>query len=266
MDLFILDEPIIMVNNLFVVREQKTSGIMEMLKPQDLLVTLKILGYENHERDRQAFQHRNLQGKAWINHNDHLVADSHYDIDTDELFIPDGDDIDQSDLNIIEAYLESSEPYSDQWTYRQLSSELFISLSEVSQSVKRAVASGLLFRRGSRGVRVNRSALVNFIRYGAGIAFFVEKGKPTRGIPTAYAAPVFDEMFAASSNLPPVWPCARGTVTGTALAPLYRSVTKAVMIDPWLYRQLALVDIYRSGTAREREEAAPLLDEMKGKS
>ena len=233
-----------------------------MLKMQDLLVTLKILSFEDGIDQRDRFHHWALQGKAWLHHD---IKGSQYDKDRDEIVGADEiDDFKQSDLNAIEQFLYQTEPESDKWTYRKLAEQLFISLGETNKAVKRAVAAGLLMRTGRRDVRVNRPVLINFIRYGAGVSFFVEKGRIVRGIPTAYAAPVFDDLFAGSSEYPPVWPCARGTVRGVAISPLHKSVTKAVMIDPWLYQQLAIVDIFRIGSARERENALPCLNELKG--
>lgn len=206
-----------------------------------------------------------MQGKAWLLNKNDLEKISLYDREKDEVVVSaEKDDFEQADLDAIDEFLAQGESNQDDWTYRKLARQLFISVSEANQSAKRAIAAGLLTSRGRRGIRVNRPALVDFIRYGAGIAFFTERGSIVRGIPTAYAAPVFNQVFASSSGYPPVWPCARGTMKGVAISPLYKSVSKAVMIDSWLYRQLALVDIYRTGSAREREEALAFLNDLKG--
>ncbi len=249
---------------MFAVREQKTSWITNMLKPQDLLVTLKILSYEDSGTDH-GVSARDMQGKAWLLNKNDLEKISMYDDDKDEMIVSaEKDDFEQADLDVIDEFLSQDESDQCDWTYRKLAKQLFISLSEANQSAKRAISAGLLTSRGRRGVRVNRPALVDFIRYGAGISFFTERGQIVRGIPTAYAASVFNEVFASSTDYPPVWPCARGTVKGVAISPLFKSVSKSVMIDSWLYRQLALVDIYRIGSAREKEEALPYLNELKG--
>ena len=249
---------------MFAVRKRKTSWITNMLKPQDLLVTLKILSYEDSGNDH-GVSARDMQGKAWLLNKNDLEQISFYDSEKDEVIVSaEKEDFEQADLDAIDEFLALGESNQDDWTYRRLAKQLFISLSEANQSAKRAIAAGLLTSRGRRGVRVNRPALVDFIRYGAGIAFFTERGQIVRGIPTAYAAPVFNKVFASSTEYPPVWPCARGTVKGVAISPLYKSVSKAVMIDSWLYWQLALVDIYRIGSAREKDEALPFLNELKG--
>lgn len=233
-----------------------------MLKPQDLLVTLKILSFEVGNQSKLAQQ---LQGRAWLAHDESLEHLSSYDSKNDELFVSEEPgDFEKATLEAIDDYLRLNAPPSGPWTYRTLASQLFISLGETNKAVKRAVAAGLLINRGNRNVRVNRQTLVDFISYGVKVSFFTERGRVVRGIPTAYAAPVFNEIFASSSNMPTVWPCARGTVKGVAIDPLYQSVTKAVMIDAWLYKQLALIDIYRIGNAREREAAQPFILELLG--
>ncbi|MCK8047157.1 hypothetical protein MSG37_19915 [Shewanella sp. 1CM18E] len=232
-----------------------------MLKPQDLLVTLKILSFEFNENSLMSTD--DGEDKPWVL----FEPISLYYKDKDEVIISDEmDDFDALDLERIEKFLKDTETLEDHsnWTYRKLAQQLFMSLSETSQAIKRSTAAGLLIKRGSKGVKVNKKVLTDYIRYGVGISFFAEKGKVVRGIPTAIAAPSFKGTYASASDLPPVWPCARGTIRGVAIPALYKSVTKAVMIDPWLYKQLALVDIFRVGSAREKEEALYFLNKLKG--
>lgn len=238
-----------------------------MLKNQDLLVALKILSYEE-SNDESLLLTKELQGKAWMHIDNDVEKISKYDFEQEDLVVSNElDDFDSKELLIIDEFLQKSKYEIDnQWTYRKLAKHLFISLSEANNAVKRCIAAGLLFQLGAKRIKVNRPVLVNFIRYGAGVSFYTEPGRIVRGIPTSYAAPVFKEIFASSNSTPPVWPCARGTAKGVAINPLYKSVSKAVMIDSWLYKQLALVDIFRIGTAREKEEALPFLEKLnKGK-
>ncbi|ATC89006.1 MULTISPECIES: hypothetical protein [Pseudoalteromonas] len=238
-----------------------------MLKNQDLLVVLKVLSFEESSHESLSLT-RELQGEAWVHLGNDVEKISQYDIKQEELVVSNElEDFDLKELSIIDEFLQGSKyEFDNQWTYRKLAQHLFISLSEANNAVKRSIDAGLLFRLGSKSIKVNRTVLVNFIRYGAGVSFYTEPGRIVRGIPTSYAAPVFKEIFASSNVTPPVWPCARGTAKGVAIDPLYKSVTKAVMIDSWLYQQLALVDIFRIGTAREREQALPFLEQLnKGK-
>lgn len=248
---------------MFSVRELKTSEVLLMLKNQDLLVALKVLSYEesNHE---SFLVTRELQGKAWVHINNGIEKISKYDIEQEDLIVSNElDDFNLKELSIIDEFLQDSKyEFDNRWTYRKLAKHLFISLSEANNAVKRCLSAGLLFQLGSNGIKVNRTVLINFIRYGAGVSFYTEPGRIVRGIPTSYAAPVFKEIFASSNTNPPVWPCARGTAKGVSINPLFKSVSKAVMIDSWLYKQLALVDIFRIGSAREKEQALPFLEQL----
>jgi hypothetical protein len=88
-------------------------------------------------------------------------------------------------------------------------------------------------------------------------AFPVQRGGPTRGIPTAEAAPPLNQYFPESFSLPPVWPSANDderSTRGIEFSPLYKNVVAASR-DPKLYELLALVDAIREGRAREREIA-----------
>jgi len=49
----------------------------------------------------------------------------------------------------------------------------------------------------------------------------------------------------------PVWPCAEGQDKGYSVQPLYKSVPHAVSQDAILYDLLAIVDVLRSGNARD---------------
>ncbi|HTW30579.1 MAG TPA: hypothetical protein VMD76_02810 [Candidatus Sulfotelmatobacter sp.] len=100
-----------------------------------------------------------------------------------------------------------------------------------------------------------RGNLKEFLIHGVKYVFPVERGGPTRGIPTAEAAPPLNQRFPQEFALPPVWPDAEGAVRGIAFSPLYENVPQAALRDSKLYELLALVDAIREGRAREREIA-----------
>lgn len=156
---------------------------------------------------------------------------------------------------------------SRRWTYAELSKALFMSPSQVFRSVDRAEAARLLNPPtippppdfGDELPRVwvwpNNNNLKEFLIHGVKYAFPVERGGPTRGIPTAEAANPLAKYFPQDFQLPPVWPYAKGQVRGTAFSPLYKNVPQASEHDPKLYELLALLDAIREGRAREREMA-----------
>jgi len=159
------------------------------------------------------------------------------------------------------------------WSYSMLGEELAMSASHVFASVNRAQASRLLdfaaIPPRPRPVRVarpsrnrlatlpkpNRSNLKEFLIHGVKYAFPVERGGPTRGIPTAEATSPLKQQFPQDFPLPPVWPYAEGSVRGIEFSPLYKNVPAAALRDPKLHELLALVDAIREGRAREREIA-----------
>lgn len=151
------------------------------------------------------------------------------------------------------------------WSYARLGEELAMSASQVHASVVRAETAHLLDafnipsspgRRG-RGVlpEPNRNNLKEFLIHGVKYAFPAERGGPTRGVPTAEAAPPLAEHFPQDAALGPVWPFAEGQARGLAFSPLSENVPQAALRDLQLYELLALLDAIREGRAREREIA-----------
>jgi hypothetical protein len=139
--------------------------------------------------------------------------------------------------------------------YLRLANELHLYPSEVYASVKRARASQLV-QNPELEDRLNRSALLEFLLHGVRYAFPAEKGSPTRGVPTGYAAPPLCHHISGGGDLPPVWPYAEGKVRGYSFAPLHKNVPQAALEDERLYELLTLVDAVRDGRARERELAS----------
>jgi hypothetical protein len=145
-------------------------------------------------------------------------------------------------------------------TYSSLSDALGVSSSEVHASIGRAKSARLLNVENNQPIVV-RAALKEFLLHGAKYAFPATRGPPTRGIPTAYAAPPLVTMVSQPSELPPVWPDAEGKQRGVTFHPLYPTAPLAARKDRMLYEFLALFDALRSGAARERQLAAQLLTE-----
>jgi hypothetical protein len=138
------------------------------------------------------------------------------------------------------------------WSYSSLANELCMSPSEVHSGIGRMTAARLF--DPWRKVPIQQ-ALLEFLVHGVKYSFPPDRGQPTRGIPTSYAAPPLNSLIAQSDELPPVWPYPEGKVRGVEFSPLYRSVPRAVAKDNALYELLALVDAIRDGRARERELA-----------
>jgi DNA-binding Lrp family transcriptional regulator len=139
-------------------------------------------------------------------------------------------------------------------SFAQIAEELAMSTSEVHAAVKRTQAAHLM-HGPELGERPNYRALEEFLIHGLKYVFPAQHGAMTRGLPTSYAAEPLKRFIKAGNEPLPVWPSSNGPVRGAALAPLYRSVPKAVKRDPYLYELLALVDAIRDGRVRERKIA-----------
>lgn len=136
-------------------------------------------------------------------------------------------------------------------SFASLGASLGISASEAHAAVRRLGEARLW---DTELKRLNRQALLDFLVHGVPYVFPTSLREATRGVPTAWAAPVFRGRI-VSNDPPPVWPDPEGNVRGQAVKPLYPSVVHAAKLDPVLYDLLALVDALRLGRARERKIA-----------
>lgn len=204
-----------------------------MLKAQDLLIALKLVALQVDQNLRaQAIEQRIAQ-----------------------LQESDLSDLDQAireiDLN----------PLSE-WTHRSVSAATKISVSEVNAAIQRAIKSGLLVKpEANSRPRPIKTSLLEFIEHGVRYVYPAEQGEPARGIPTAFAAPLFRNALASQGELPPVWPYAHGSVLGYTLSPIYKTAPFSAATDPILYELLVLVDVFRIGRQREKSVAHRMLSE-----
>jgi DNA-binding Lrp family transcriptional regulator len=137
-------------------------------------------------------------------------------------------------------------------SYADLGQELGMSASEVHAAVRRLGEANLI---DPETKEIRRETLRNFLVHGVPYAFPTSPKEVTRGMPTAWAAPVLSGKISASGQISPVWPDPDGQVQGAAVQPLYASAPGAARRDPALYDLLALVDALRIGRARERSLA-----------
>jgi predicted transcriptional regulator len=141
-----------------------------------------------------------------------------------------------------------------QWLMKDLAIDLFISASEVSESLNRSMLAGLLT---SDKKKLMTRALLEFLQYGIKYVYPQHPGPIVRGIPTAYSTDPLRQLI--NSEEPIVWPYAEGKVRGQSIEPLHPSVPKACLRDARLYELLALVDALRIGRVREQKLALEAL-------
>lgn len=214
-----------------------------MLKSQDILVVAKLASLQ--------IQHRSLIDERSL--EEAVPSDWH------------GWELESAPgVPIHEAKLASmGDDLIQQWTYAQLSQSLGLSASECNACVKRALLCGLLrLPRGSKQPVPIGPALLEFIRHGIKYVFPAEEGALTRGVPTAFAAPVLPKRLLSGGDHIYVWPDARGREMGLSLQPLHKSVPYAVRNDATLYKILALADAIRFGHPRELKVAAEQLEKV----
>jgi len=136
------------------------------------------------------------------------------------------------------------------WHNKDISGSLNISAPEVSKSLDRCVTAGLI---DTDKKKVIRQALFEFIEYGICYVFPFQPGCIMKGIPTSIGHPFMKSIFDTRHVY--VWPSEDSDVRGFSIEPLFPSVTKAVKNDDVLYKQLALVDVLRSGKPEEKKVA-----------
>lgn len=142
-------------------------------------------------------------------------------------------------------------------TYRDLSYELDLSLSEVSESLHRSQVAGLI---DAEKKKVHRLNLFDFIKHGLRFVFPQIPGTLVTGIATSHSHPRFIDKF-VGTDPGFVWPDSKGDARGLALSPLYKGVPNASRKDEQLYLLLAAVDMTRIGKPREVKEALKVINQ-----
>lgn len=158
------------------------------------------------------------------------------------------------DIVILLKILTISDP---NWQYRDMASSLYVSTSEISESLNRSHIAGLVDESKRK---VYRKSLMEFIRYGLHYVFPQVPGTMVTGIATAHSHPFYARLFKSEMNY--VWPDENGDRRGLVIQPLYTSVVKAVKNDETLYLLLASIDIIRVGRTRELKVAVEELEKV----
>jgi hypothetical protein len=163
------------------------------------------------------------------------------------------------DVVVALALISLNREHRERLPYARLAEMLGMSGSEAFKATRRLIAARLLEPGGWRPFRF---PLYNYLIHGVPHAFPGKLGEPTRGIPTAWAAPPLTSLLPQGSDLPPVWPWHNGLVRGYAVEPLFGSVPVAIKNLPSLYATLALLDALRVGRARDRAIAKEMLKKL----
>lgn len=137
------------------------------------------------------------------------------------------------------------------WQNKDLASELYISGSEISESLHRSSVGGLIDAENKK--KVYRQSLMEFLEFGLHHVFPAEPGTIVNGMYTAHSHPRMQKEFKGDrqEHLHYVWPDARGKYRGLKIDPLWKDQVRAAQQDEKLYYMLALVDVIRVGQVRE---------------
>ena len=149
---------------------------------------------------------------------------------------------------------------NNDWQLSDLSTSLFISISEVSESLNRSKFANLVDYRKRK---INRQNLLEFIEHGVKYVFPQKLGTMVRGIPTAHSHPDIKTHFISELNY--VWPDNQGNTIGLLIEPFYPKMVEAVKQDITFYKLMALIDILRVGKVREIKFAIGELKKHLGK-
>lgn len=145
-------------------------------------------------------------------------------------------------------------------TYRELSEEIFISIGEISEAIKRLKYSKIVSSYND-SLKINRQSLLEFILYGVPYVFPAKKEGKVRGVPTSYSAHPLSKDIIQNDDII-VWAHKEGTVIGFAVEPLYDNAPLAAKKDDRLYVLLALIDAIRLGGGRSYKIAKRYLEEI----
>ena len=139
------------------------------------------------------------------------------------------------------------------WTYRELAEALGVPHPLIQRALQRAEGAGLY---SSENREVHLPNLEEFLQHGFRFLAPGKLGSVVAGVPAAWAAPPMARLIRESSELPPVWPSARGPVRGLALKPLHEAALEASERLPRLGELLSIIDSIRAGDLRIRSVAA----------
>lgn len=140
------------------------------------------------------------------------------------------------------------------WYMKDLSYELKISASEISESINRSVIAGLLSMNKKT---VNKLALFDFIKSGLRYVYPQQPGAIVRGIVTAHSAPPLNKQIISNDLY--VWASSNGNQRGQAIEPLHPKIPEVCQQDQEFHEYMALVDAIRVGRVREQKLAIDIL-------
>ncbi len=162
------------------------------------------------------------------------------------------------DIAILIKVMSKKDP---NWFIKDLAHELFISQSEVSESLHRSMYAGLI---DGNKEKVQKQNFLEFIMHGLRFVYPQQPGTIIRGMPTAHSHPRIQNKFISEMKF--VWPDPEGNDMGLSIEPFYAKQVDAAKTDEFFYYTLCLIDMIRVGKQREvsfaKEELANTFNEI----
>ena len=148
-------------------------------------------------------------------------------------------------------------------TYSTLAESLRLSTSTAHEAVERLRLAEVV---AASGFHVASKGLRDLLVVAVPRVFYAVRGGLARGMPTSTAAPALAGKFAVVAAARPVVWCedaedVPGFLLGEVIDPLYPTAPAAARDDDLLYELLALADVMRVGSSKERTVAAALVDD-----
>jgi hypothetical protein len=141
------------------------------------------------------------------------------------------------------------------WTVRSLGEPIGVAAGSMHRGLDRLARVGIY---DPRSRALNAAVLDELVRHGLRFVVGGALGAESRGVPTAWGAPLLRAQLSIDAP-PPVWPSAQGAVRGPALEPIVANAVELIDSAPEVAADLALIDAIRVGAARDRRLATDLL-------
>lgn len=136
------------------------------------------------------------------------------------------------------------------WLMKDLSYELGISASEISESINRSVFAGLIAEDKKRLMKL---ALLEFLEHGIRYVYPQKPGALARGIKTAHSAKPLNGIISSTEHY--IIPYVKGDTRGQMIEPLHPNLAEACIKDAVFYELVSLCDALRVGKVREKNLA-----------
>lgn len=136
------------------------------------------------------------------------------------------------------------------WRMREISRQLHISASEVSESLNRSRIAGLISEDKRK---LSKLDMLVFLENGLRYVFPANPGEMVMGMPTAHSHIKWYTRIHDKHKY--VWPHPSGKVKGLAIAPLHPRLPEACLENEKFYELMALCDSLRVGDSSERQQA-----------